>query len=192
MKIFIGDKVEKELNEYFEIFKDIAFASFKEYQEICAQRGTPYSSLTRANMIRDHFKKLLLASNIIGGELNSIEESNNTFYINLKGYPITFNKLDKDKRKSKDVDDTNTQMNYSQSFGQLSLLYNGMPINQNWVTKETPLTFGYILNRIGTEIIGLYLTYQLGKNVVWHKKIGVIKTIDLNKQKDNPKTRRVR
>lgn len=86
--------------------------------------------------------------------------------------PITFNKLDKDKRKSKDVEDTS--MNFAYNFEQLSLLEGGIPITKNRITKETPLTFGYILNKIGTDIVGLYLTYQIGKTVLWYKKVDVI------------------
>ena len=64
-----------------------------------------------------------------------------------------------------------------------------MSVNRNQVSKETPLTFGYILNKIGTEIIGLYLTYQIGKTVLWYKKIEIV--IPMPKQ-DNDDKRRIR
>lgn len=172
MTIFNSEMVEQKLEKYFPILKELAFASFKEYQEICTEKAIPYTPLTRANMIRDHFKKRLTNSNMLGGENNYIEESNNTFYMYLEDLPITFNKLDKDKRKSKDVECVSTDFAYN--FEQLSFLEGGIPITQNRIAKETPLTFGYILNKIGTEIVGLYLTYQIGKTVLWYKKIDVI------------------
>lgn len=191
MTIFSSEMVEQRLEKYFSILKDLAFASFEEYQEICTEKATPYAPLTRANMIRDHFKKRLTHSNMLGGENNYLEESNNTFYMYLEGLPITFNKLDKDKRKSKDVEDTS--MNFAYNFEQLSLLECGIPITQNRITKETPLTFGYILNKIGTEIVGLYLTYQIGKTVLWYKKVDVIIPIATEEDETSkPKITRVK
>lgn len=187
MTIFNSEMVEQRLEKYFSTLKEFAFTSFKEYQEICTEKAIPYAPLTRANMIRDHFKKRLISSNLLFGDNNYLEESNNTFYMYLEGLPITFNKLDKDKRKSKDVE--GTSMNFSNNFEQLSLLEAGLPINKNRITRETPLTFGYILNKIGTEIVGLYLTYQIGKTVLWYKKIDII--IPLPVQNDDVKTKRI-
>lgn len=131
-----------------------------------------------------------MKSNLFEGEDNYLEESNNTFYMYLEGFPITFNKLDKEKRKSKDVNDSS--MNFSYNFEQLSFLQGGTSIRQYQITKDTPLTFGYILNKIGTEIIGLYLTYQIGKTVIWYKKIDVVIPLATTTNKAKQKVIRVK
>ena len=187
MTAFDGETIELKLEKYFPLLKEMAFDSFNEYKDICAEKITPYSATTRALMVRDHFKKRLLSSGIFDNETNVLEEIDNTFYMHLEGYPITFNKLNKDKKKSKFID--NCSKNFSCNFEQKSLFPMQMSINRNQVSKETPLTFGYILNKIGTEIIGLYLTYQIGKTVLWYKKIEIV--IPLPKQ-DNDDKRHIR
>lgn len=57
---FEGTYVENKLEKYFSVLRDIAFLSFEEYKSICVEKLTPYSPLTRANMIRDHFKKKVI------------------------------------------------------------------------------------------------------------------------------------
>lgn len=189
MLAFDGETIESKLEKYFPLLKEMAFDSFNEYKNICTEKTTPYSAITRALMVRDHFKKRLLFSEIFDNETNLFEEVDNTYYMHLEGYPITFNKLNKDKKKSKFID--SVSMNLS-NFEQKSLFPMQMAINRNQVTKETPLTFGYILNKIGTEIIGLYLTYQIGRTILWYKKIETVVTLPKQNNNNKIQIRRVK
>lgn len=186
MKNFDGEKIETELKKYFGILKDMAFDSFREYQEICLLKTSPYKATTRAMMIRDHFQKKLESSNLFDGVKNRLEEENNTFYIYLENYPITFHKLDKNKRKRKYIDDIKLNIDYNFEQTHLSL---GIEIGTNpcGITKEAPLTFGYVLNSVGTEIVGLYLTYQVGKLVKWYRKIDFVKPLSIAENEENNK-----
>jgi hypothetical protein len=194
LKKFDGREIETQLEKYFAILKEMTFLSFEEYKEICAQKNTPYSATTRAMMIRDHFKRKIMESDIFDGVNNIIKEDRNTFYMYLEGYPITFNKLDKNKRKRKYIDDIRYNIGYN--FEQMTIphLNKTLLVNSYYVTQNIPLTFGYILNSIGTEIVGLYLTYQIGKLVKWYKKIDFVVPLQMQNNDDNdkPKSLRVR
>lgn len=192
MAIFDVETIELKLEKYFPLLKEMAIDSFNEFKKICTEKFTLYSATTRAQMVRDHFKKHLYTSGIFNNDSNFLEESNNTFYMHLEGYPVTFNKLDEDKRKSKFIDTSYSCTDHTYGFEQLYLFPVDISICRDQVTKETPLTFGYILNSIGTEIIGLYLTYQIGKTVLWYRKIDIIIPLPIDNNDDDGKTKHIK
>jgi len=167
--IFDAELVEQTLEPYLADLRQMAMQSFKDYQRIRMNENVDYDALARAIVIRNHFRDKLEKAPFLDGEKNKIVKDNNTFFLYIDKFPITFNKLNKDKRKCKYIDDI--KMSISYNIKQLKLFVNTDTIGKQFISEQIPLTFGYVLNPIGTEIIGFYLTYQVGKEVVWYKRV---------------------
>jgi len=167
--IFDADLVEQTLEPHLADLRQMAMQSFKDYQRIRMNENIEYDAWTRAFIIRGHFKDKLEKAPFVDGERNKIVNKNNTFFLYIDNFPITFNKLNRDKSKCKYIDDV--KMNISYNIKQLTLLVNSNIIGKQYICEQIPLTFGYILNPIGTEILGCYLTYQVGKEVKWYKRV---------------------
>ena len=191
MIIFDAKLIEQTIKPYFTELVQMGLQSFKDYQRIRSNEKVDYDPLTRALLIRRHFKDKLENASFIDGEKNKIVNKDNTFFLYIDKYPITFNKLNKDKQKCKYIDDI--KMNISYNFNQLTLFVNNDIIGKQLISEQMPLTFGYSLNPIGTEIIGFYLTYQVGKEVKWFKRIDFDEPMSISTD-DNapPKNPRVR
>ena len=192
MIIFNGELVGQALEPYLADLRQMAMESFKDYQEIRMNKSIEFGALTRAMIIRDHFKNKLEQASFIDGEINKIVTVNNTFFLYINKFPITFNKLKKDKTKCKYIDDI--KMNISHNFSQLTLFVNSEVIGKQFINEQIPLTFGYILNPIGTEILGCYLTYQVGKEVKWYKRVELEEPLSITADDNTaaPKKSRVR
>jgi len=182
--IFNAELVEQALESYIPELREMAAESFKDYKRIRMNENVEYDALARAIIIRNHFKNKLKKALFLDGEKNKIVDKNNTFFLYINEFPITFNKLNKDKTKCKYVDDI--KMNISYNFNQLTLFVNPEAVGKTLVSEEIPLTFGYVLNPIGTEIVGFYLTYQVGKDVKWYKRIDFEEPMSINGDNNPP------
>lgn len=183
MIIFDADLVEQSLEPYLGEIRQIAMESFKDYQSIRTSQNVDYDAWTRAFIIRGHIKDKLEKASFVDGTKNKIVNKNNTFFLYIDKFPITFHKLNKDKTKCKYIDDL--KMNISSNIKQLTLLVNSTIIGKQYICEQIPLTFGYILNPIGTEIHGFYLTYQIGKEVKWYKRVDFDEPMAITSN-DNP------
>lgn len=190
MIIFNADEVELAIEPYLPFLRKITIEAFKDYQDVRGIKNIPYNPLTMALLIRDYFKDRLTKLEFVDGDKIKIVSKNNTFFLYIGEYPITFNKLRQDKSKCKYIDDVN--MNIAYNFNQLTLLVNSSAIGKKIISEEIPLTFGYMLNPIRTEIIGCYLTYQVGKKVEWYKKVEFEQPIIITSvPNDEPKKARI-
>ncbi len=190
MIIFDAEQIELAIGPYLSYLQKITLEAFRDFQRIRVTEGINYDPWHRASLIRNHFKDKLEKSDLIDGEKITIVPRNNTFFININGYPVTFNKLKKDRSKSKYIDDIN--MNIAYNFNQLKLFVNSALSGKKFVSEEIPLTFGYVLNSIGTEITGYYLTYQVGRKVEWYKKVEFEQPIIITSPPDDDGPRKAR
>lgn len=160
--------IEKVAPHYGELAR-IVKQAHADFLKIPAMDGLDYGGLPYAAIMLVKIKDLLSRSYLIQKGIAKIEPYYSTFRLNFSGIKISFNKVDNQKRKCRDIMEPNISKANESYFKQVSLFSEDSVFNQYIISNLSPLTVGYTIKDV--EISKVYLTHQIGKNVHWHKEI---------------------
>lgn len=176
----INEKIAPHYGELVRIVKQ----AHNDFLKIPAMDGLDYGGLPYAVIMLVKIKDLLSHSYLIEKGIAEVVPFYSTFRLVFSGMPVSFNKVDRKKRKCKDVMEPNIMSFSEKYFKQESLFPETSDFNQHIISCQSPLTIGYTLKNV--EIPNVYITHQIGKNVHWSADITSIYSpvINLQQQKN--------
>ncbi|MBQ4114204.1 hypothetical protein IJD34_02235, partial [bacterium] len=133
---------ETEINEkiaphYGELVRIVKHAH-NDFLKIPALDGLNYSGLPYAVIMLVKIKDLLSRSYLIQKGYAEIVPYYSTFRLVFSGIPISFNKVDNNKRKCKDIMEPNVLAFAEKYFKQKSLFSENSIFNQHIISNQSP------------------------------------------------------